>query len=125
LLAPFLDRLITDKLDERFTSSQVLRFFGQVCMALTPVQLSDPVPPSPPHLGYWEPGKYDRLPGNFVKQWDHCRAPVPSLYTRLLRRVCLSNRGMWRVRAIRRFMRLSYNAIVYSYTAILTHISAS
>ncbi|KIJ39021.1 hypothetical protein M422DRAFT_175689, partial [Sphaerobolus stellatus SS14] len=125
LLAPFLDRLITDKLDEGFTSSQALRFFEPMCMALTPAELSDPVPPD---LGYWEPGKYDRwhgLSGDFVKQWGHCRAPVPSFYTRLLRNIYLSNWGMWCVKAIRHFVRSSYNAIIYSHAVIFTYISAS
>ncbi|KIJ23923.1 hypothetical protein M422DRAFT_56635 [Sphaerobolus stellatus SS14] len=109
-LAPFLDRLITDKLDERLTSSKALSFFEKMYMELTPVQLAAPFPPFPEVYIPWQPDKYDRwheLSETFVAKWGHFRAPLPSVYTKFLRRICLTLWGKRCVWVIRPSMRLT------------------
>ncbi|GJJ07965.1 hypothetical protein Clacol_002172 [Clathrus columnatus] len=92
-LAPFLDRLITDRLELRFTSYEALQFFEEMRAKLTPEQCSVDMPIRSGGYRPWEPEKYDRwqgLPDEFLQQWGHFRAPKPSLYTRFLRRLILS-----------------------------------
>ncbi|GJJ07970.1 hypothetical protein Clacol_002177 [Clathrus columnatus] len=87
-LAPLFDRLITDQLELRFTSYEALRFFEEMCAKLDPKQLSleapvDTASAYPP----WEPGEYDRwegLPSDFVQEWEHFKAPIPSIYTKFV-----------------------------------------
>ncbi|GJJ07968.1 hypothetical protein Clacol_002175 [Clathrus columnatus] len=93
-LAPLFDRLITDKLELRFTAEEALQFFDQMHAKLSPQQLSLDAPIDIDSIiPFWEPEKHDRwegLPEEFVKEWGHFRAPKPSLYTRFLRRISLA-----------------------------------
>ncbi|GJJ07973.1 hypothetical protein Clacol_002180 [Clathrus columnatus] len=109
VLAPFLDRLITDRLELRFTAKEALQFFEKMHATLTPEQLSLEAPiytlPGYPH---WEPEKYNRwegLPDEFVQEWARFRAPIPSFHTKLLRRICRTNLGGALVVYIRRFFK--------------------
>ncbi|GJJ07962.1 hypothetical protein Clacol_002169 [Clathrus columnatus] len=109
-LAPFLDRLITDRLELRLTAKEALEFFEEMHAKLTPEQLAVEAPVYTLH-GYppWQPEKYDRwegLPDEFIAEWGHFRAPKPSFGTKLLRWFC---RRLWGERIvinIRRFVRL-------------------
>lgn len=106
MLAPFLDRLITDNLDERFTSLQALDFLEHMHAELTPGQLAARIPTSA--CTWTTTEEYDRwhgLPNDFLKQWDSFRAPTPSLYTRALRRLCTTYWGLQFVTFFRQFIR--------------------
>ncbi|GJJ07972.1 hypothetical protein Clacol_002179 [Clathrus columnatus] len=70
-LAPFLDLLITHRLESRFTSQEALRFFEEMRSKLTPEQVSVEAPADTargqPH---WEPDKYNRwenLPEDYAE----------------------------------------------------------
>ncbi|KIJ39059.1 hypothetical protein M422DRAFT_175776, partial [Sphaerobolus stellatus SS14] len=107
-LAPFLDRLVFDELNSRFTSSEALAFFEGMHMKLTPAELSAKFPPPFQSGPFWQSERYNRwygLPEEFLERWSHFRAPAPSLYTKLLRRICLTHWGVRCVCAIRRIMR--------------------
>ncbi|GJJ07951.1 hypothetical protein Clacol_002158 [Clathrus columnatus] len=108
-LAPFLDRLITDRLELRLTAKEALAFFEEMHAKLTPEQLAVKAPIYTLH-GYppWQPDKYDRwkgLPDEFIAEWGHFKAPKPSLGTKLLRWFCHRLWGERIVINIRRFVR--------------------
>lgn len=96
MLAPFLDSLITDNLDRRFTSAQALDFFEKMYEELTPSQLATSVTPRQ-YIKVWESREYNRwkgLPDEFVRKWGYLRAPIPSMYVRTLRWLCTTYWGI-------------------------------
>ncbi|KIJ56991.1 hypothetical protein M422DRAFT_773713 [Sphaerobolus stellatus SS14] len=93
LLAPFFDGLLTDNLSKRFTAPQALAFFENVMSAVSPDVMKEAVPfPNDPQ---WD--KYDRwakVPHSIQTQWSSYRISPPSLFTRLLRKICSTRIGL-------------------------------
>ncbi|KAF8510461.1 kinase-like domain-containing protein [Hysterangium stoloniferum] len=110
ILAPFFDRMITSKLEDRFTATEALAFFEKLQARLTPEQLNSEPPKV--HRGIypapWDSdlsARWSELPVDFVREWSLYRAPPPSLWTRILRMTTSFSWGFYANQTIRRFIR--------------------
>ncbi|KAF8526663.1 kinase-like domain-containing protein [Hysterangium stoloniferum] len=115
LLAPLFDRMITSKLEERFTATEALAFLENLQSQLTPEQLNSEAPKVDHDccVGPWDPdlsARWSELPADFVREWSSYRAPSPSLWTRILRMTVSFSWGFYANQAVRRFIRLIYRS---------------
>ncbi|KAF8526647.1 hypothetical protein BU17DRAFT_23632, partial [Hysterangium stoloniferum] len=75
LLVPLFDRMITSKLEERFTATEALVFLENIQSRLTPEQLNSEVP-KVDHDCYPDlSARWSELPADFVREWSSYRAP--------------------------------------------------
>lgn len=113
LIVPFVDRMITGNLEERFTASEALKFVedcilgGSAELLNQPLERWDGTQTIP-----WDPDYYDKwvdLPADFVTKWGMYKAPKSSYRDLVLRRICTRVRGGYQVvkfiRSIYRFLR--------------------
>jgi hypothetical protein len=106
MLAPLLDRMVTQHVSQRFTASEALDFLEKFYYALPLDKLNVPV--AEPHSRYL-PHHVDRwkgLPEEFVRTWSHHRVSGPSLSVRLLRFICSCHIGAIIVRSMRRLKKI-------------------
>lgn len=79
MLAPFLDRMITRRIQKRFTAAQALQFLNDIIADSSEVQLSilEDEDPDARETGHYE--VYDRwkgLPTDFQEKWRTYREPI-------------------------------------------------
>ncbi|KAH7902869.1 hypothetical protein BJ138DRAFT_1168786, partial [Hygrophoropsis aurantiaca] len=107
MLAPFLDRMITRDLSQRFTAPDALRFFEhEVLPSVTPTQFSARPATADRSL---RPEWYDRWVGldpQFARTWAEYRLPRLEWSTRLLRWICEFDAGYAVVQWVRKVFRI-------------------
>jgi hypothetical protein len=105
MLAPFLDKMVTHEVSQRFTAPQALEFLRELCSTLSPAELQIGLRGRLSWI--YEPGydKWSGLPPNFVKEWASFRIPELPLLTKVLRWICCFDLGRGVVRLARRVWR--------------------
>jgi hypothetical protein len=102
MLAPLLDRMVTQDVSQRFTASEALDFLEKFYYALPLDKLhaavAEPDSPDIPH----NVDRWKGLPDEFVRTWSHHRALGPSWSVRVLRFICSYRIGEIMVRSVRR-----------------------
>ena len=83
LVAPLLERMITDDIERRFTAVEALQFCDDIKSRATEEDLTKSIPPHINDRPLQVP--WNSLPSNFVAQWSLWRNPPPTYRTRLLR----------------------------------------
>lgn len=81
-----MDQMITRDLGRRFTARQALDFLEGFASKITDEELQLPAPP-PATFGVHHFNRWEGLPDEFIKGWEHFRERKPSFWTRLLGRI--------------------------------------
>ncbi|KDQ18184.1 hypothetical protein BOTBODRAFT_155307 [Botryobasidium botryosum FD-172 SS1] len=95
-LAPFLDKMITRDIPNRYTAIQALHAFDDFYLHLSSSQLDTPPPPAV-DCNAEEYDKWAGLPEDFIKQWSSYREPKLPLSTKAVRWICRQRLGYFLV----------------------------
>lgn len=109
LIVPLVDKMITWKLEERFTAEEALQFVEDHIMNGSAEILNQGLSPRDftKDLITWDPDSHDKwvnLSPDFIAQWETYRAPKSRWCDFLLRKICTTN--YWAYRLIKFFRSL-------------------